>query len=63
VKFVSGDEKLKVLSEALRTVHYDLNFPDDTPTKILRRGVLSCPKLTEGCRFVMMLPSDVHSVE
>jgi tetratricopeptide (TPR) repeat protein len=63
VKFVSGDEKLKVFSEALKTAHYELNFPDDTPTKILRRGVLSCPKLAEGCKFVMMLPGDVHSVD
>ncbi|HZR59056.1 MAG TPA: DUF3857 domain-containing protein [Terriglobales bacterium] len=63
VKFISGDEKLKVFSEALKTAHYDLNFPDDTPTKILRRGILSCSKLTGECAFVMMLPGDVHSVD
>jgi hypothetical protein len=63
VKFVSGDEKLKVYSEALKSVHYNFSFPDETPTKILRRGVLSCSQLTGECIFVMMLPADVHSVD
>jgi tetratricopeptide (TPR) repeat protein len=63
VKFVGGDEKLKVFSEELRTAHYDLTFPDDTPTKILRRGVLSCAQPAGDCSFVMMLPGDVHSVD
>jgi hypothetical protein len=63
VKFVSGDEKLKVFSETLKTASYTLSFPDDAPTKILRRGVLSCSKLTGECMFVTMLPADVHSVD
>ena len=42
VRFVSGDEKLKVFTEALRTAEYRLTFPDETPLKILRRGILSC---------------------
>jgi tetratricopeptide (TPR) repeat protein len=63
VKFVSGDEKLKVFSEALKSAAYNLTFPDDTPTKILRRGVLSCSASTGDCRFVLMLPADVHSVD
>ena len=63
VKFVSGEEKLKVFSEALKSASYNLTFPDDTPTKILRRGVLSCSNLTGECTFVMMLLADVHSVD
>ncbi|GAC1432454.1 MAG: hypothetical protein NVS9B5_15910 [Terriglobales bacterium] len=63
VKFVSGDEKLKVFTEALRNAKYDVEFPDDTPTKILRRGVLSCSKVTGSCMFVMYLPEDVRSVD
>jgi tetratricopeptide (TPR) repeat protein len=60
-KFVSGEEKLKPLTENLRSAKIDFAFPDDMPTKILRRGVLSC---TGGdCQFVMMLPEDVHSVD
>jgi hypothetical protein len=37
-------------------------FPDDLPTKILRRGTLSCFKDSGDCRFVMQLPQDVQSI-
>ncbi|MEY2395000.1 MAG: hypothetical protein QOF94_1345 [Acidobacteriaceae bacterium] len=63
VKFVSGDEKLKVFTEALRTAEYRLAFPDDTPVKILRRGILSCSTATGNCMFVLMLPDDVRTVD
>jgi tetratricopeptide (TPR) repeat protein len=62
VKFVSGDEKLKMFTEALRTADYHLTFPDDTPVKILRRGVLSCTA-PGNCTFVLMLPDDVSTVD
>ncbi|MGC2171843.1 MAG: DUF3857 domain-containing protein, partial [Candidatus Sulfotelmatobacter sp.] len=63
VKFAGGDERLKVFTEALRTAQYRLTFPDDTPVKILRRGVLSCSTTTGNCSFVLMLPDDVISVD
>jgi tetratricopeptide (TPR) repeat protein len=63
VKFVSGDEKLKSFSDALRTADYHLTFPDDTPVKILRRGILSCSTATGNCLFVLMLPDDVRTVD
>ena len=63
VKFVSGDEKLKLFTEALRTAKYNAQFPDDMPTRILRRGILSCSKTTGDCSFVLMLPQDVVSVD
>jgi len=63
VKFVSGDEKLKIFGEALRSAKIDMTFPDDTPTKIPRRGVLGCSKATGDCSFVMLLPEDVRSVD
>jgi tetratricopeptide (TPR) repeat protein len=62
-KFISGEEKLKPLTENLRNTKIDFAFPDDTPTKILRRGMLSCSQNTKQCDFVMMLPEDVHSVD
>ena len=46
VKYVSGDEKLKSYTEALRAADYHLTFPDETPVKILRRGTLSCSMAT-----------------
>ena len=63
VKFVSGDEKLKSYTEALRTADYHLTFPDNTPVKILRRGVLSCSTAGGNCTFVLMLPDDVRTVD
>jgi len=63
VKFVSGEDKLKIFSDALRTADYHLTFPDDTPVKILRRGILSCSTATGNCSFVLMLPDDVRSVD
>jgi tetratricopeptide (TPR) repeat protein/transglutaminase-like putative cysteine protease len=63
VKFASGDEKLKVFTDALRTAEYRLTFPDDTPVKILRRGILSCSTATGTCAFVLILPDDVRTVD
>ncbi len=63
VKFAGGDEKLKVFTDALRTAEYRLTFPDDTPVKILRRGILSCSTATGNCMFVLMLPDDVRTVD
>jgi tetratricopeptide (TPR) repeat protein len=63
VKFVSGSENLKLFAEALRNANYSFEFPDDTPTKIFRRGTLSCSKTTGECNFVMMIPEDVGSVD
>ena len=62
-KFITGEEKLKPLTENLKSAKIDFAFPDDVPTKILRRGVLACSKDNGECNFVMMLPEDVHSVD
>jgi hypothetical protein len=62
VKFVSGEEKLKIFSEALRGAKFSQPFPDDSPTQIVRRGTLSCSQATGECGFVLLLPSDVTSV-
>jgi tetratricopeptide (TPR) repeat protein len=60
-KFITGEEKLKPLTDNLRGAKVDFAFPDDVPTKILRRGVLNCK--SGQCNFVMALPEDVHSVD
>ena len=62
-KFVTGEEKLKPLTENLRRAKIDFIFPDEVPTKILRRGTLTCSKESGQCDFVMTLPEDVHSVD
>jgi Flp pilus assembly protein TadD len=63
VKFISGEPKLKDMSDALRAAKYQVQFPDDTPAKLLRRGTLSCSTNTGNCEFVLLFPDDVHSVE
>ena len=62
VKFVSGEEKLRSLEGALQHLKFNVNFPDDTPAKILRRGNLSCSQPPGNCSFVLMLPDDVRSI-
>ena len=63
VKYISGDEQLKNLAETLKTIKYPLTFPDDTATKVPRRGVLSCSTTSGECLFVMEAPADVRSVD
>ena len=63
VRFVSGDEKLKSYTDALRTADYHLTFPDETPVKVLRRGTVSCSVTTGKCEFSLMLPDDVRTVD
>jgi len=62
-KFISGDEKLKSYTDALRTADYHLTFPDDTPVKVLRRGTLACSVTTGKCQFVLILPDDVRTID
>ncbi len=62
VRFVSGSEKLRPLTPALRPAPYPVVFPDDTPTKLVRRGILSCSAPTGECVFVLLMPTLVTSV-
>jgi tetratricopeptide (TPR) repeat protein/transglutaminase-like putative cysteine protease len=63
VKFIKGDEKLRSLMDRLRSLNYPAPFPDDTPAKIVRRGILSCSSASGECVFVLMLPEDIHAVD
>jgi len=62
VKFISGSEKLRPLAEALRSGGYPAAFPDEIPTKLLRRGTLSCSSTTGDCSFVLLPPDQVTSI-
>jgi hypothetical protein len=61
VKLISGDDKLRSLDDVIRHVPFKTAFPDETPTKILRRGVVSCTP--SECTLVLMLPDDVRTVD
>jgi len=63
VKFISGDEKMRAMTEALGHLKVGMSFPDDTPTKVFRRGILTCPENARDCDLVWVLPDDVRSVD
>jgi tetratricopeptide (TPR) repeat protein len=62
-KYISGDEPLKSMTETLKTVKYPLTFPDETATKVLRRGTMTCSTNSGECSFAMEVPGDVRSVD
>ncbi|MGH9887145.1 MAG: tetratricopeptide repeat protein, partial [bacterium] len=65
VTFITGDEAVRRLADALPRAKFDAMFPDTAPAKILRRGTLSCgsPDRAGACRFVMMLPADAQAAQ
>jgi tetratricopeptide (TPR) repeat protein len=65
VTFISGDEALRRLADALPRANYDATFPDASPAKILRRGTLSCASSDRpaSCRFIMMLPAEAQAAQ
>ena len=61
MKFVSGSDELKSANPAVESAKFDVSFPDDGPTRLLRRGILSCYK-GAGCSFTLINPGDVRSL-
>jgi hypothetical protein len=62
VKFIRGDEKLRPLAAALKGAKYNLVFPDETATKVIRRGTLLCQAKGGECSFFMLSPELVPPV-
>jgi tetratricopeptide (TPR) repeat protein/transglutaminase-like putative cysteine protease len=59
VKFIGGSEKLRPLSAALKSASYRVRFPEETPSKLILRGTLTC---TRGdCTFVTARPMNANS--
>ena len=63
VKFIRGDEKLRPLDTALKTVSFGLKFPDERATKVIRRGTAFCKDNGGQCSFVMLSPEMITSVD
>jgi tetratricopeptide (TPR) repeat protein len=59
VKFVSGSEELRDAGAWLQSAKINVIFPDDHPTKILRRGILNCEPETPGCALVFAPPFSI----
>lgn len=61
VKFLGGSEKLKTLNEKLATLKYPVEFPDGRPTKLVRRGTVSCK--SDECTLTLQAADEVISAE
>jgi pentatricopeptide repeat protein len=62
VKFISGAPHLRSLSKIVASLKFKAPLPDDTPTKLVRRGVLVCVQ-SVGCDFTLFTPDSVRSLE
>ncbi len=63
VKFLSGDDSLKVFTEPLHSARYGQTVPDDAAVKVLRRGTLSCTAIAADCTLLLTLPEDANSAD
>jgi tetratricopeptide (TPR) repeat protein/transglutaminase-like putative cysteine protease len=61
VKFISGDEHLKSMTQQIASSKLRADFPDSTPARLTRRGVLVCGGT--GCDFTFLLPNDAYNTE
>jgi predicted Zn-dependent protease len=54
-RFIGGSDSLKDAAQILQKAKYTFAFPDEGPEKIIRRGILSCSKLTTpSCQFTFL---------
>jgi tetratricopeptide (TPR) repeat protein len=63
VKFIRGDEKLRPLAALLKGGNFNFIFPDETATKVIRRGTLFCQPSGAQCSFLMLSPEFISSVD
>lgn len=61
-RFISGDESLRPLADAIRKTSFGKMFPDDAPAKLLRRGLLACAP-NSGCILTLIVPDDAEPVK
>ncbi|MGH9755752.1 MAG: DUF3857 domain-containing protein [Blastocatellia bacterium] len=62
-RFIRGAEKLRPMAAALKGAKYSMIFPDETATKLIRRGTLTCQPQNGECSFVLLPPEEITSVD
>src|SRR5579859_2387445 len=62
VKYVSGSEALKSMNGRIKDAKFTVEFPDDSPARLFRRGILSCGAIS-GCDFVLLTPDSAHAAD
>ena len=56
VTMVDGDATLKSMVERIPAAKFNVEFPDQKPTRLVRRGIVSCGSV--GCEVTLLLPDD-----
>jgi hypothetical protein len=52
-KFLEGPDEMRSLDNAIAAAKFDVPFPDDAPTHLVRQGIVHCGPIS-GCRLVLM---------
>jgi tetratricopeptide (TPR) repeat protein/transglutaminase-like putative cysteine protease len=47
VRYIDGSDAMKELGTSLKKIDFKAEFPDETDTRIVRRGILSCSSLAQ----------------
>ncbi len=60
-RFISGPDSLRTAAMALAQGDFGLEFPDDGPERVVRRGILSCSAYSKpSCQFTLLLPASAR---
>jgi Flp pilus assembly protein TadD len=62
VKYLSGAESLKTLAGPISSARFNVKFPDSSPVRLFRRGMVVCGSVT-GCDVVLLLPGSLHDAD
>jgi len=62
VWFVNGADELKDSAAELAKIKFRVSFPDDGPTRVVQRGMLSCSEATKSCTLVLLPVTTVRVV-
>jgi tetratricopeptide (TPR) repeat protein len=62
VVFLSGTEELRNAIAAIAGVKYQQTFPDDTPTRILRKASLNCSVYAKDCQLFFTTVQEASSL-
>ncbi|MGH9359486.1 MAG: tetratricopeptide repeat protein, partial [Terriglobia bacterium] len=54
VTFASGSEQLRSAAQSIAHAHFQAPLPDDSLTRIIRRGVLVCEGMGLNCDFTLL---------
>jgi tetratricopeptide (TPR) repeat protein/transglutaminase-like putative cysteine protease len=52
--FLSGADELKESGADLSKIKFKISFPDDGPTRVVERGMLSCSEAMKVCTLVLL---------